>query len=440
VRRALLLLALAAGACSGPPWYMGAPFNGQPSIPPTTVSRSWRQQQREAARAKVAGEAALELNALLALEQVQRLLPEHGPRLAALLGQRAEELRRAGRAVPESRDLERLARFEPKVGASLRPARAAAARGSGDAWLAIGDIQRARAAYELARGLGAADTDVRFVALWGHPPPETTPLAELRAAIMTLPLRALPPFAGVYLSRGGTDEAVLARGLAAARQEGQESLAVRLAAALEARRAAEADGGVPDGGGAVAVEAEPAAASPREYAPPGVPVYPPVRADLDRWMVTGASVAARLVPVARAHPETMEDLSKALRWVDLALDEDPTSPDVLELAAVTFGRARRFGGTERMLVELVYQTPDRAAGHERAARVWEGLGRGREACVSWLRAARWRDVPDDPTWRTAIACARANPGVADPREIRDYVLARAAPARRAAVAEALDAP
>jgi hypothetical protein len=169
-------------------------------------------------------------------------------------------------------------------------------------------------------------------------------------------------------------------------------------------------------------------------------VYLPVRADLEQWMVSGISVAARLVPLARAYPEALADVAQALRWVDLALDEDPTSRDVVELAATTFGRAKRFGGTERMLAELVYETPDRAAGHERAARVWESLGRGREACVSILRAARWRDVPEDPTWRAAIACARAQPGVADPREIRDYVLARTAPADRAAVAAALDAP
>jgi tetratricopeptide (TPR) repeat protein len=435
----LLFAALALGACSGPPWYMGAPLNGRPSIPPTTASRSWRQQQKEAARAKAAGEAALELKALLALEEVQRLEPEHRPRLAVLLAQRAEEFRQAGRAVPESRDWERLAWFAPSRDPRMRALRGAAARGAGDAWLALGDTVRARAAYELARGLGAADTDVRFVALWGHPPPETTPLAELRAAITTLPLRAVPPFAAVYLARGGADQAVLARGLAAARQEVQESLAVRLEAALAAGRVESSDGGVPDGGAAV-VAAEPVAPPPQEYASRVAPVYPPVRADLDRWMVTGASVAARLVPVSRAYPETLSDVSRTLRWLDLALDEDPTSPDVLELAALTFGRAKRFGGTERMLAELVYQSPDRAAGHERAARAWEGLGKGREACVSWLRAARWRDVPDDPTWRTALTCARAHPGVADPREIRDYVLARATPTQRASVAAALDAP
>jgi tetratricopeptide (TPR) repeat protein len=428
-------VALAAGSCSGPPWFMGSPLNGHPSIPPTTANRSWRQQRVEAARAKEAAQPALELRALLALEEVWRLEPQHGPRLAELLERRATELRALGRAVPESRDLERLARFSPPHGAALIRTRAVAARGAGDAWLALGATTKAREAYELARNLGAADMDVRVAALWGHAPPASTPLAELRAAIATLPLRAVPPFAAVYVSRGGADEDALERGLAAARQEAQPGLAVRLAAALEAHRRGEgADGGAPgDAGAPVEAAAQPAPEAP-------VKVYLPVRANLDRWMVSGVSVTARLVPLARAYPEALADLPQALRWIDLALDEDPTSPDVRELAATTFGRAKRFGGTERMLAELVYETPDRAAGHERAARVWEGLGRGREACVSWLRAARWRDLPDDPTWRTAIACARANPGVADPREIRDYVLARAAPADRAAVAAALDAP
>jgi hypothetical protein len=42
-------------------------------------------------------------------------------------------------------------------------------------------------------------------------------------------------------------------------------------------------------------------------------------------------------------------------------------------------------------------------------------------------------------WRTAIACARKQPGVADWKEIRGYVLGRARPDRRAALAATLDA-
>ena len=111
---------------------------------------------------------------------------------------------------------------------------------------------------------------------------------------------------------------------------------------------------------------------------------------------------------------------------------------MLELAALVFGRAARLGGTERMLMELVYATPDRAEGLARCAAVWERLGRAREACAQWMRAAKWRDDAEDPTWRKAISCARRDPGAGDWREIRGYVLSRARPERRAALAATLD--
>jgi hypothetical protein len=291
---------------------------------------------------------------------------------------------------------------------------------------------------------------VRVTALWGHPPSEATPLAELRAAILTLPLRAVPPFAGVYVARRGADPAVLARGLAGARQEGQVELAARLEAVMNrgAGAAADADGGADGGeladastdtpsdaaagGGDVAADT----AGQQARAPKA---QMPAPADLPGWLVSGPTVEGRFLPLARAHPEMLADASGVARLVDLMLAEDPTSTEVLELAAATFGRLGRFGGTERMLGELVYQTPDRAAGLARAARVWEHLGRTREACVQWLRAARWRDDAEDPTWHTALACARREPGVADWREIRAYVIARARPDRRAAITATLDA-
>ena len=117
-------------------------------------------------------------------------------------------------------------------------------------------------------------------------------------------------------------------------------------------------------------------------------------------------------------------------WAETLLAEDPTSPDVLELVAVIWGRAGRFGGTERMLMELAYHSPDRAAGIARGAAVWERVGRPREACAQWIRAARWRDDPEDPVWRKALACARRDPGAGDPKAIRDYVVSRARPERR----------
>ncbi len=89
-------------------------------------------------------------------------------------------------------------------------------------------------------------------------------------------------------------------------------------------------------------------------------------------------------------------------------------------------------------MELAYHSPDRASGIARGAAVWERVGRPREACAQWIRAARWRDDPQDPVWRTALACARRDPGAGDPKAIRDYVVSRARPDRRAAIAAELD--
>ena len=103
-----------------------------------------------------------------------------------------------------------------------------------------------------------------------------------------------------------------------------------------------------------------------------------------------------------------------------------------------WGRAGRLGGTERMLMELVYHSPDRAAGIARGAAVWERLARPREACAQWIRAARWRDDPEDPVWRKAYACARRDPGAGDAKAIRDYVISRARPERRDVLAAELE--
>ena len=155
-------------------------------------------------------------------------------------------------------------------------------------------------------------------------------------------------------------------------------------------------------------------------------------------MLGGPTLSGRLLPLAAARPAILDDVPRALRWADILLEEDPTSPEVLELVALIFGRAGRFGGTDRMLTELTFHTPDRAAGLARGAAVWEQLGRPREACAQWIRAARWRDEPTDPLWLKAISCARKDPGAGSWQEIRAYVLGRARPEQREALAAALD--
>ena len=127
-------------------------------------------------------------------------------------------------------------------------------------------------------------------------------------------------------------------------------------------------------------------------------------------------------------------------WSDLLLDEDPTSTEILALAAVIDGLAGRLGGTERKLTDLVYYSPDRYDGMVRGAAIWDRLGQTRQSCALWLRAARWRDEPEDPAWHQAIACARRDPGAGDWRAIRTYVLQTAPADRRAALSASLDAP
>jgi hypothetical protein len=448
VRRALVFVAaaLVAGACSGPPWFMGSPLNGRPSVPSTRKNVSWKTLEAEAGTARTKGQTIYELRALLALDDLDRLGAAQRERLVTLLERRAAEFRGLGRAIPESRDLDRLERLAPAIAAGLLGDHALAERTAGDVWLSVGAVDEARAAYERAGRLGATDLDFRVRALWGHPPPATTTLAELRAAVTALPLRAAPPFALAYVTRGGRDRATLERAIAAGRQEKMAGLTVRAEAALRAldeagRAPADVDAGAPgdaaalDGATDMAPVPDGGADAPTNVLPPA-----PIPADLPGWLLGGFTVEGRLFPLLRAHPEILDDAPAAVGWIDLLLEEDGTSPEVLELAAVVFGRARRFGGTERMLMEMTFATPDRAVALARGAAIWERLGRTRDACASWIRAARWRDDPEDPTWRTAITCARRDPGAGNWRDIRNYVLARARPDRRAALAEALDAP
>jgi hypothetical protein len=337
--------ASAAAACSAPPWQIGRPLDGKKSIPPTAALPTPAEAREAAARARAAGQPVIELGALAALERQWRLdavlraeptIAENG-RLAQLLAARAAALHDLGRAIPESRDLEAVARLDPARGKKLRRERAAAAVAAGDAWKAIGARDDARGAYTLGAFLGGVAPD------------------------------AAPAPAGVW--------------------------------------------------------------------PPAPAKLP---ADVDGWALGGSALSVRLLPLVAAFPQVLDDVPRAVRWADLLLEEDATSPDVLDLVATIFGLARRFGGTERMLMELAFHSPDRAAGLARGAVVWEKVGRPREACAQWIRAARWRDQPEDPLWVKAITCARHDPGAGDWQEIRAYVLGRARPERRSVVAAALD--
>ncbi|MES1209828.1 MAG: hypothetical protein ABUS79_28160, partial [Pseudomonadota bacterium] len=333
------------GGCTWPPWRFGAPLDGKPSIPAHPAIPSPREARAAAAAARAAGQPVLEIRALQVLDRSYRLdatlrarpTPLETARLAELLEARAAAFRALGRAIPESRDLEGVARLDLARGQRTIPLRAAAAARAGDFWKSIHAADDARAAYALAAALG---------------------------------------------------------------------------------------GVAPDAPGAAAA--------------PG-PLPSPLPQDLGSWVLQSPALSTRVLPLAVAAPWVLDDQPRALSWAELLLDEDPSSPDVLALVALIFGRAGRFGGTERMLTELTFYTPDRASGLARGAHVWEQVGRPREACAQWIRAARWRDQPEDPLWLKAIACTRRDPGAGDWREIRAYVLDRTPPDERDEAAERLDA-
>ena len=341
MKRSFLVLAvLALVDCGAPPWQLGKPLDGRPSIPPSPAIVTPSQATADAKQARSSGRRVLEITALQQLEVAEKLTDPKRARLAELLAARAAEFHALGRAIPESADLEAAARLDAKRGEQLMPARAVAAAAAGDAWKAIGAREEARAAFARAAALGGVRPgEVGFM--------------------------------------------------------------------------------------------------PRRKSPALVPGGKPP-ADVDNYVLEGASLSARLLPLVAAFPWLLDHRTRSLFWADALLAEDPTSPDVLELVAEIFGRAGRFGGTERMLTELTYYSPDRAAGIARGAGVWERVGRPREACAQWIRAARWRDDPEDPVWRKALACARRDPGAGDPKAIRDYVVSRARPERREAIAAELD--
>ena len=336
----IAIVTLALIDCGAPPWQIGKPRDGRPSIPPERAVVSPAQAAADAAQARASGRRVLEITALQQLDVADRLSDAQRARLAELLAARASEFHALGRAIPESADLEAVARLDAARGVQLMPARAVAAAAAGDAWKAIGARAEARAAYARAAALGGVG-------------PGDIGIMPRRKALLVAAASRPPP-------------------------------------------------------------------------------------DVDAYVLEGASLSSRLLPLVAAHPWLLDYQTRALFWAETLLAEDATSPDVLELVAVIWGKAGRFGGTERMLMELTYHTPDRASGLARGAAVWDRVGRSREACAQWIRAARWRDDPEDPVWRKALACARRDPGAGDPKAIRDYVVSRARPERRDAVAAELD--
>ncbi len=383
---ALFGAAVSGAGCAFPPWSMGAPLDGRPSIPATTEAPSIPSLRALAVAQRAAGHPALELRALDTIARAERLKADERERVVPLLEERARELLALGRAVPACEDLRELEELAPARARALARVHAAAERDGGDAWLSVGDVTRAREAYEIAASLGAADTDFRLAAT-AEPPARVEPGVAERA-VLELPLRAVPPFAEIYLAGGaaaGVSEtdptirrAALARAWRAARQERVRPLADRLQALLA--------GAGPGSAPSEATPLRPGATDTERLAnalldAPLAPAdaRPPDNAsELDNWVVGSAAVSTRLIPLleVRPLPPGATDSRAALlapgdrsrRWAELLLEEDPTSTDVLELTAEIDGLAGRIGGAERKLVDLVYFTPDRYQGLVRAAR------------------------------------------------------------------------
>ena len=144
----------------------------------------------------------------------------------------------------------------------------------------------------------------------------------------------------------------------------------------------------------------------------------------DDRLYHGPTLARSLLPLVKRFPQLLAPSQRADEWSHRLLAEDATSPDSLEVAATIDALAGRIGGTDRKLVDLVYYSPDRGEGYERAAHVWERVGQVRRACRAWEDAAR-NGPPADPRWCDVIACVRQDPGVADADQVARIVHERA---------------
>ena len=225
-----------------------------------------------------------------------------------LLEQRARELLALGRAVPACDDLRELEELAPARARALArctrpPSATPATRGSRSA-----TSRRAREAYEIAASLGAAETDFRLAAA-AQPPARVEPGVAERA-VLELPLRAVPPFAEIYLDGGAaagvieTDptvrRAALERAWRAARQEKMRPLAdacTRCSPPRVGSAAAGSDTGAP---GATPSAQRLADALLDAPAAPATRGRPGIRRRSTNWVVGSASISTRLLPLLEA--------------------------------------------------------------------------------------------------------------------------------------------
>ena len=456
-RRALVLahLATALAGCGGTPWFLGAPLDGHPSIPPRSRVLTVAEHHQNAALAFAAGNRVVEIAELEALEERDSLRDAERGRLVNLLLARAADWVALQRPIPLEADLRNVIALAPgRRLALVRPLRRAE-RGAGDAWLAMGQNARAEEAYRRAERDGMGGMTYRLRAVWGAVVGDLE-LTTLEEALTELPERVLAPFSDAYLAAGGSQPTVLARARQAARVFGPPALLDRLdaVAPVPSTAAADAGAGAPAGvpprtgssasaGGAPALTpgapppgspapalAPPPAPTPSPSPVPSAPIAggppgpPASAADLWRALYGGPTLARRLIPAARLHPELLEPSPASRDLVVHLLDEDPTSPDSLELAAVIEARAGRVDSAASKLEDLVFYSGDKVEGASRAAGVWQRVGQSRRACAAWEQAALAGAI-DDPHWCRFLACAATTPGATSLPEARRFVSARA---------------
>jgi tetratricopeptide (TPR) repeat protein len=451
----LALLATALAGCGGTPWFLGAPLDGHPSIPPRSRVVTVAEHHQNAALAFASGDRVVEIAELEALEQRDSLREAERGRLVSLLLARAADWVALQRPIPLEADLRNVIALAPgRRLALMRPLRRAE-RGAGDAWLAMGQNARAEEAYRRAERDGMGGMTYRLRAVWGAVVGDLE-LATLEEALTQLPERVLAPFSDAYLAAGGSQPTVLARARQAARVFGPPALLDRLDAVAPVPSTEAADAGVGAGAGAPAGAAPPPASSASAGGapaltpgapPPGSPAPAltptpspspvpspsiaggppgplPSTPDLWRALYGGPTLARRLIPAARLHPELLEPSPASRDFVVHLLDEDPTSPDSLELAAIIEARAGRVDSAASKLEDLVFYSGDKVEGASRAAGVWQRVGQRRRACAAWEQAALAGAI-DDPHWCRFLACAAATPGATNLPEARRFVSARA---------------
>ncbi|HEY8926861.1 MAG TPA: hypothetical protein VIU64_20900 [Polyangia bacterium] len=437
----------------GAPWYIGAPLDDRKVIPDQSRALTVAEHRRAYEAAHAERRALIELQELLALEERGALRPDEHKRLVELIAARARDWSFLNRPLALVADLRHLVALAPGRAMALAPRLRAAELAAGDEWLALGETARAEDEYRRAEKLGGEAIDYRFRAVWGASVADLD-ADTLERALSELPDRVLAPFSVAYLdSVPAPKPRLLRRSWQAARVFGPPELLARLEALPFADRfplpptkpveraadepagveASEAPVGSADGAAADAPPTSRAggagAGNPRDPFAPWLGESRPASPSLqlpaaDDALDRGPTLARVLLPLAHAFPQILQPGPRSRRWSEQLLAEDPNAPDSLELAALIDALAGRIGGAQRKLRDLVFFSRDRAAANERAARVWQVVGRSREECTAWKHATRVGAV-DDPRWCELLACVQRDPGAGDAATVAAHIRARA---------------